>query len=100
MRGASGSHHTSRAFPEKPHTCLPRDLERVFALNNQNFKINGVCVCVCVGVTEKMIQRLKVFTAFAEDPGSVPSTHLVTHSQMKLQFQGICYSSGHLGHQA
>lgn len=57
---------------------------------------------VCVGgeVTEETVQRLKVFTAFAKDPGSVPSIHLVTHSQMKLQFQAICYSSGHLGHQA
>lgn len=76
-----------------PYLPIKRSGKTAFALNNQNFKINGV-------VTEEMVQRVKVLTAFAEDPGSVPSTHLVAHNQMKLQFQGICYSSGHLGHQA
>lgn len=33
----------------------------------------------------EMALRLSVFDALAEDPGSVPSTHVVTHNQ----FQGI-----------
>ena len=36
-----------------------------------------------------MSLELREFAAIAEDPGSVPSTHTVTHNHLGLQFQGI-----------
>ena len=36
-----------------------------------------------------MAQHLRVPAAFAEDPGSVPSTYMAAHTCQDLQFQGI-----------
>lgn len=75
-----------------------RSVKRFFVLNNQKFqkgKKGGR-----VGETEEMVSQLRVLIAFAEGLGLGPSTHLGTHNQMKLQFQGIGHSSGHLRYQA
>jgi hypothetical protein len=37
----------------------------------------------------EMAQRLKALAALPEDPGSIPSTHMVAHNCLQLQFQGI-----------
>lgn len=31
---------------------------------------------------EELAQQLKAFTAFAKDPGSVPSVHMVAHNHL------------------
>jgi hypothetical protein len=37
------------------------------------------------------IQWLRALVALPEDPGSIPSAHMVAHNQSYLQFQGIRY---------
>lgn len=36
-----------------------------------------------------MALQLTALTALAEDPGSVPSTHMVAHNCLYLQFQAL-----------
>jgi hypothetical protein len=36
-----------------------------------------------------LVQRLRALAALAEDPGLIPSTHMVAHNHFKLYFQGI-----------
>jgi hypothetical protein len=38
-------------------------------------------------LTEVMAWLLKVLAALAEDPGSVPSTSVASHSNLELQFE-------------
>jgi hypothetical protein len=35
-----------------------------------------------------MVQQLRALTALAEDPGSIPSTHMVTNNHQQLHFPG------------
>ena len=37
----------------------------------------------------EMAQWLSALVALPEDPGSIPSTHMVTYNYLQLQFQGI-----------
>jgi hypothetical protein len=37
----------------------------------------------------EMSQWLRVLAALPEDPGSIPSTHMIAHNCVYLQFQGI-----------
>lgn len=40
----------------------------------------------------EMAQQLRVLAAFVRDPGLVPSTHLIVHNRLSLQFQGVWLS--------
>jgi hypothetical protein len=37
----------------------------------------------------EMTQRLRALAVLPEDSGSIPSTHMATHSCLELQFQEI-----------
>ena len=37
--------------------------------------------------TREMAQQLRVSVVLAEDPGSIPSTHMMTQNLLKLQFK-------------
>lgn len=43
-----------------------------------------------------MVEPLKALNALPEEPGSIPSSHLVTHKYLQLQFQdlGASYEFG------
>ena len=45
-----------------------------------------------------MAQQLKALAALAEDPGLVPSTHIVANNHLQLQFQDISGLCRHLVH--
>jgi hypothetical protein len=36
-----------------------------------------------------MAQQARALAALLEDPGSVPNTHMVAHSNLQFHFQGI-----------
>ena len=38
-----------------------------------------------------MAQLWKALVAFAENPGLIPSTHMVAHNHLELQFQEMQY---------
>ena len=39
----------------------------------------------------ELAQRLTALTVLAKDPDSIPSTQLVTHNSLKLQFHAILH---------
>lgn len=42
-----------------------------------------------VGKGGQRVQWLRTLAILAEDPGSIPSTHMVLHNHLSLQSQGI-----------